>query len=47
MDAILYYHVSDSQHLQGYAFSGRPLAHGDWTFWWAIGNKIDNIMVVR
>ena len=40
------------------AFSGRPLARGNWKFWWAIGmhfnvayraigNKIDNIMVVR
>ena len=21
----------------GYVFSGRPLARGDWKFWWAIG----------
>ena len=31
----------------GCAFSGRTLTHGDWKFWWAIVNKIGNIMVVR
>ena len=56
MKGILYgdfFGINSSFFMAGCAFSGRPLARGDWKFWWAIGtcfndrpvaigNKMDN-----